>query len=65
MGVMTAYASHMPNKHKHLVADEKIISYSDLSISIIGGFCIYSMLGHICHLKGFGSDGENAGQECP
>lgn len=49
LGVMTAYASHNIDNKAHLVLDEKIIGLSDMGVALLGGFAIYSFLGHQCH----------------
>jgi len=49
MGIMTAYSAHNIENRKTLVMDEKIIALGDTFIALLGGFTIYSFLGHQCH----------------
>ena len=46
MGVMTAYASYNPIT-QNVALDEKVISFLDVGVSLLSGFTVYSVLGHL------------------
>ena len=46
MGVMTAYGSYNP-KRQDIATDEKVISFLDVAASLMSGFVVYSILGHL------------------
>merc|ERR1712025_1294204 len=51
VGVMTAYASHLP-RNEPAFLNSCVVAISNCMFSFIAGFAVYEAIGHLAHLKG-------------